>query len=237
MHTYLMMIHEQTARHDAATPAQIAALIDQHSAFAKQLRDRGAYRDSEWLRPTSEGKRVRRRGESIDVSAGPFRDGGHALGGYYLIDAESLEAAQKLAEQCPTLPGDAIEVRPVMKGHMQSDKSSKPGKVFAFSVLGNAANESAWIGVMDRIDAETHDRFPEADFQGGARLEAPTTGRRLSNEDGKLRSIDGPFLEGKEVIGGLFFLRAPSLDEAVQWASQTAFVQHGTLEVRELWRS
>jgi hypothetical protein len=49
--------------------------------------------------------------------------------------------------------------------------------------------------------------------------------------------MDGPFLESKEVIGGLFFLRFASLDEAVEWAGATPFVAHGALEIRELWRS
>jgi hypothetical protein len=28
-----------------------------------------------------------------------------------------------------------------------------------------------------------------------------------------------------------------SLDEAVEWASGSVFVEHGVLEIRELWRS
>jgi hypothetical protein len=39
------------------------------------------------------------------------------------------------------------------------------------------------------------------------------------------------------VIGGLFVVRTKSLDEAVRWAATTAFVVHGTLEIRELWRT
>ena len=50
-------------------------------------------------------------------------------------------------------------------------------------------------------------------------------------------SFDGPFLESKEVIGGLFFLRMPSIEDAVLWASQTPFVSHGALEIRERWRT
>jgi hypothetical protein len=49
--------------------------------------------------------------------------------------------------------------------------------------------------------------------------------------------LDGPFLESKEVIGGLFFLRMTSIDEAVAWAAESRFVVHGTLEIRELWRT
>ena len=65
------------------------------------------------------------------------------------------------------------------------------------------------------------------------RLEA--TGRRVLSEGGQRRVIEGPFAETKEVIGGLFFLRLPSIDDAVRFALDSKFVQHVALEIRELW--
>jgi hypothetical protein len=104
-------------------------------------------------------------------------------------------------------------------------------------VLGNTKTEEGWVEVMDRIDEETHDRFPEGSFLGGLRLEAPTRGRRVVTRGERRATFDGPFLESKEVIGGLFLLRMTTLDEAVRWAAQTRFVVHGALEIRELWRT
>jgi len=69
------------------------------------------------------------------------------------------------------------------------------------------------------------------------RLEAPSRGRQISSTGGRRAIFDGPFLESKEVIGGLFFMCMASLDEAVDWANNSAFVEHGALEIRELWRS
>jgi hypothetical protein len=85
---------------------------------------------------------------------------------------------------------------------------------------------------MDRIDDSTHDRFPNERFAGGVRLEP--AGRRVG---GRRAHFDGPFLESKEVIGGLFFLRLASIDSAVEWALRSSFVEHGALEIRELWRT
>jgi hypothetical protein len=59
----------------------------------------------------------------------------------------------------------------------------------------------------------------------------------VASAGGRRAVFDGPFLESKEVIGGLFFLWMASLDEAVDWASRSEFVKHGALEIRELWRS
>jgi hypothetical protein len=53
----------------------------------------------------------------------------------------------------------------------------------------------------------------------------------------KRATVDGPFLESKEVIGGLLFLRLASIEDAVRWAAKTPFVVHGALEIRELWRT
>ncbi len=90
---------------------------------------------------------------------------------------------------------------------------------------------------MDRIDAGTRDTFPSDRFLGGARLHAPTQGKRVTATGGRRAVFDGPFLESKEVIGGIFFMRMSTVDEAVRWAGQTEFMKHGALEIRELWRS
>ncbi len=62
---------------------------------------------------------------------------------------------------------------------------------------------------------------------------APGRGRHVT----PTAVFDGPFLESKEVIGGVFFMRMATIEEAVQWARESEFVQHGAVEIRELWRS
>ena len=219
MNDYLVMILDNEA---AVTPADMRKLIAGHADFAKGLRASGIYRDGERLRP--EAKRV----QGKDVFDGPFAETKEALGGYYAVRAESLEAATEIATRCPMLDGDTIEVRQVMKGELQPVKTDKPGKVFAFAVVGDNS-------LMDRVDAETSGAFHHDDpaFLGGVRLEA--TGRRVLSERGQRRVIEGPFAETKEVIGGLFFLRLPTIDDAVRFALDSRFVKHVALEIRELW--
>lgn len=71
-------------------------------------------------------------------------------------------------------------------------------------------------------------------------LEAGTigAGQRLARE-GRLvsreRVLDGPFAEAKEVIGGYWFIRARSLDEAAAIAAQNPCMACGlSFEVRPL---
>jgi hypothetical protein len=227
MAQFMVMILENEAEGRKLAPSEIKALVEGHSAYERRLRAISAYVDGERLRPSSEGKRVCNGDAQPRIDVGPFGD--KALSGYYVLEADGLDAAVKLAEECPMAPGAELDVRPLMKGRHQPDKTSQQGRVFAFAVLGNAPSEQGWINVMNRIDERTQEGFPAGRFRGGLRLLEPGRGRRVV--------FDGPFLESKEVIGGFFFMRMTSLDEAVDWASRSEFVKHGALEIRELWRS
>ena len=236
MPQFMVMIHEDEASEAARSPAEIGALLEGHAAYEQMLRGASAYVDGESLRPSAEGRRVSRRGGELRVEEGPFA--GKALGGYYLLEAGTLDAAVALAQRCPVSPGTELDVRPVMKGRLAPGKASQQGQVLAFAVLGSAPSEEGWIEVMDRIDESARDSPPDERALGGVRLEAPGRGRRLASAapGGRRAIFDGPFLESKEVIGGLFWRRMASLDEAVQWVGEKAFLQHGAVEIRALWR-
>jgi hypothetical protein len=235
MAQFMVMILENEAEGRKLAPSETKTLVEGHSAYERKLRAVSAYLDGERLRPSSEGRRVSIRDGQPRIDPGPFGD--KALSGYYVLEAEGLDAAIKLTEDCPMSPGAEFDVRPLMKGRHQPDKASQQGRVFAFGVLGNAPSEQGWIEIMDRIDESTRDGFPAGRFRGGLRLQEPGRGRRVASAGGRRAVFDGPFLESKEVIGGFFFVRMASLDEAADWASRSEFVKHGALEIRELWRS
>lgn len=234
---YLIMTVEDEQAHASQSPKAMSELIEKSAAYVDEMRRVGRLKDSGRFRPSKEGKRVRGERNRLEVHEGPFAEEGKTLGGYYWVEANDLEEAAALASRAPALPGDVIDVRPLMKGAVPADKEAMPGKIFACAVLGNTKTEDAWVAVMDRIDEETRGRFPEATFLGGLRLQPPSSGRRLTTRGERRATFDGPFLESKEVIGGLFFVRMTNIDEAVQWAGETRFVVHGALEIRELWRT
>lgn len=224
MSGYMLLVLEDEHAHAAQAPAEIAALLDRRVRYAELLGNK--LRDAGRLRPSREGKRV----YPARVENGPFAP---ALGAYYWIEVESLEEASRLAAECPVLSTDEIDVRPLMKGQIKPGKEAKPGKIFACAVLGNALTEAAWLEAMDRIDNETSTRFPADSSLGGNRLQPPTTGKRVARR----AVFDGPFLESKEVIGGVFLMRMASIDDVVAWAQGSRFIAHGALEIRELWRT
>jgi hypothetical protein len=58
------------------------------------------------------------------------------------------------------------------------------------------------------------------------------TGARLTVRGGEV--VDGPFVESKEAVGGVFVIEAASLEEATRLARQapTLTLQNGYVEVR-----
>jgi hypothetical protein len=60
-----------------------------------------------------------------------------------------------------------------------------------------------------------------------AGLRPTAEGKRVRLREGKLTTIDGPFTESKEVIGGYAILEAPSMKEAVELTKRFLEV-HGT---------
>src|SRR5580765_7048116 len=104
MADFLLMVLEDEAAHAACSPPQIAELVAARARFADELRRTGVLRDRGCLRPSKEGKRVRRD----RVDDGPFAP---ALAAYYWIDAASADDAATIAAACPALAADVVDVR------------------------------------------------------------------------------------------------------------------------------
>jgi len=67
----------------------------------------------------------------------------------------------------------------------------------------------------------------------GAKLQ-DRTGRILRKENDELTVTDGPFSETKELIGGLFEIRADNYDQAVEIARTCPHLEYGTIELRQV---
>ena len=59
-------------------------------------------------------------------------------------------------------------------------------------------------------------------------------GRVVRRNGGRVMVTDGPFAEGKEVLGGLFVVEAGSYDEALKIANGCPHLDYGSIEVREV---
>ena len=111
---YLLLIHADEEIWPSLSEQEQQAIVEEYAAVTAELRDSGAYVGSNRLAPTTIASTVRvRDGEQV-VTDGPFAETKEQLGGYYLIDAESLDEALEWAAKLPTARRGSIEVRPVV---------------------------------------------------------------------------------------------------------------------------
>jgi hypothetical protein len=67
-------------------------------------------------------------------------------------------------------------------------------------------------------------------FAGG--LHDASTARVVREKNGALLHTDGPYLEGKEHLGGFWIIEAPDDDAAMAWADKATLACRGAVEVR-----
>jgi hypothetical protein len=112
---YLLLLYGEPVRPETLTPAQWQGVMEAHTTFHRELTEAGAIVDSSPLAPPAEARTVRiSRGERMVVD-GPFAETKEVLGGYYLIEADSLEAAVEWAQRLRHDADGSIEVRPLLQ--------------------------------------------------------------------------------------------------------------------------
>lgn len=105
---YALLIYENPGAHDGETPEQRQAITAEYMAMYDDERVKsGAH-----LKPVETATVVR---EDL-VTDGPFANTKEIFGGFFLIDAEDLDAALEIAKRIPAQRfGGAIEVRPIQE--------------------------------------------------------------------------------------------------------------------------
>jgi len=112
---YLLLICWDAEQVDTLTePEPGAAPVEEESfPWLDDLQARGAWVTGDQLAPPRRAKSVRvRDGEKV-VTDGPFATAKEAIGGFDLIEAESLEEAVDIAAGHPIAQFGTIEVRPL----------------------------------------------------------------------------------------------------------------------------
>lgn len=65
-------------------------------------------------------------------------------------------------------------------------------------------------------------------------LKFPKDAMTVRLRDGKMSTTDGPFIETKEMLGGIMVIEARDLNDALRIAAGIPFAQLGAVEVRPL---
>ena len=116
---------------------------------------------------------------------------------------------------------------------------------YALLIYGD---DSHWVDLPDeektRLRAEEMPRWvalfgelQKADPDvSGHELDGRNTAKVVRVRDGERIVTDGPFAETKEIVGGLFLVDLPDLDEAIRLAALVPVAEHGSLEIRPVVR-
>jgi hypothetical protein len=110
---YLLLIHDDEAKFEQMSEQESRDLLGDYGAFTAAIRESGVFVGANRLRPVATAATVRiRDGEEV-VTDGPFAETKEQLGGYYLIDTETLDEALEWAAKIPSARTGSIEVRPL----------------------------------------------------------------------------------------------------------------------------
>ena len=90
-------------------------MYQEYAAVSEELARRGMMIDGAELQPTAAATTVRVRDGRALVTDGPFAETKEQLGGYFVIECESLDEAIEAAGKLPTARHGSIEVRPLVE--------------------------------------------------------------------------------------------------------------------------
>ncbi len=97
---------------------------------------------------------------------------------------------------------------------------------------GGPAPREVLEKVMRDVDALNRDLKAVGAWVFSGGLNPPTTATVLRLKDGDVLATDGPYVEGKEHVGGFWIISAPDLDAALEWGRRAARAVPLPIEVR-----
>jgi hypothetical protein len=104
-----LLLFRNTSWHEGLSPEEIQENLDRFTAWFKQLRNDGKFKGGGPL--AYDRKIVTDRKAVVD---GPFAETKEAIAGFLIIEADSLEQAVQIAQDCPGFKfGQTVEVRAI----------------------------------------------------------------------------------------------------------------------------
>jgi hypothetical protein len=108
MNQYLLSVYHP----ETDPPDDIEQIMRDVEAVNDELRSAGAWVFAGGLHPPSTATVVRRAGDDVLTTDGPFAEGKEHIGGFWVIKAPDLDAALQWARKCTRACRMPVEVRP-----------------------------------------------------------------------------------------------------------------------------
>ena len=109
---YMLLVYDDPTQWTDVTEEQMQGLYVEYGAVSANPATVG----SGQLQPVETARTIRIKGGETLVTDGPFTETKEQLGGYYLVEAESIDDAAKIGAQIPSARmGGSVEVRPLVE--------------------------------------------------------------------------------------------------------------------------
>ena len=109
--TYMLMLVEPVGQRQERGTTAGQVVYDRMLGFAESLKKRGLLRGVESLSSLDSGARLQVRDGKARVLDGPFAEAKEMIGGFFLVDVETMDEALALAAECPAAEWCTVEVR------------------------------------------------------------------------------------------------------------------------------
>ena len=208
----IMSMHEATPDMEAGTPPP-RELIEGLGPLMGEMMQAGIFVAGEGLRPSSLGVRLHFSSGKRTITKGPLSAENELLAAYAIVKTASIDEAIEFASRGAAADA-VIDVRPV-------------GEPWDFGAPRPPYETKTRYMVIYKADARSESGVKPPLISDplvidAGRLQPSSKGRRLHFRSGKVRVIDGPFTESKELIAGFSILEVPALDAAIPWATRFA---------------
>jgi hypothetical protein len=110
---YLLLIYGGEAHMADATPGEMQSELAEYMAFGEAIRSEGIMRAGEALQSSATATTVRVRDGETLLSDGPFAETHEQLGGFYMVECDTLDQAVAAARRIPGALHGSVEVRPI----------------------------------------------------------------------------------------------------------------------------
>jgi len=95
-------------------------------------------------------------------------------------------------------------------------------------------SEAEWRGLTGECVTYGEDIRRSGHYLAAEALQPVRTATTLRVRNGRVTTVDGPFAETKEQLGGFYLIEAPDLDAALRVAARIPPARLGSIEVRPI---
>jgi hypothetical protein len=113
---YILLIYGDEREWTSWPREELAKVYEQHGAYAEAMTKAGVMRGGYELQPVATATSLRFTNGKPKTCDGPFAETKEQLGGYYIIEVDTLDQAIEWAGKMPAMNSGTVEIRPLGMG-------------------------------------------------------------------------------------------------------------------------